>query len=117
MVKWCAAGFALLLLVAGAVVWTSGHWTYSDGQRTGYVQNLSRRGVGCKTWEGELAMVSTPGTITERFHFTVPADAVAKELSASVGKMVAVHYQQHKWKLNSCQGDTQYDVTGFRAIP
>jgi len=30
---------------------------YSDGERVGYIQKISRKGWVCKTWEGELAMV------------------------------------------------------------
>ena len=33
-----------------------------QGDRVGYVQKFSRKGWLCKTWEGELAMVSMPGT-------------------------------------------------------
>src|SRR5262245_60712531 len=27
-------------------------WSYSTGQRVGYVQKVSRKGFVCKTWEG-----------------------------------------------------------------
>ena len=31
---------------------------YSSGERAGYVQKFSKRGWLCKTWEGEMAMVT-----------------------------------------------------------
>ena len=36
-------------------------YTYSAGDRAGYVQKLSHKGWVCKTWEGELAQANLPG--------------------------------------------------------
>ena len=90
------------------------HWSYAEGERAGYVQKLSRRGFICKTWEGEMAMVTMPGTVAEKFLFTVPNDAVAARVNAAVGKRMALHYEQHKWVPSSCFGDTGYFVTDVR---
>ena len=70
---------ALALPVLGFVfyTWTTLAWSYSTGERAGYVQKFSRKGWICKTWEGELAMVSIPGTMPEKFYFTVRNDSVA----------------------------------------
>jgi hypothetical protein len=108
-------GVVVLLIAALAgYTWLALHWAYSDGERAGYVQKLSRKGWLCKTWEGEMAMVTMPGTVSEKFAFTVPDDAVAAKLNASVGKRMALHYEQHKWLPSSCFGDTEYFVTGAR---
>ena len=107
----------LLVLVAGGLAgftWLTLHWAYSDGERAGYVQKLSRKGWLCKTWEGEMAMVTMPGTVSEKFAFTVPDDAIAAKINASVGKRMALHYEQHKWIPTSCFGDTEYFVTELR---
>jgi hypothetical protein len=90
------------------------HWSYSEGERAGYVQKLSRRGFICKTWEGEMAMVTMPGTVAEKFLFTVPNETVAAKVNAAVGKRMALHYEQHKWIPSSCFGDTEYFVTDVR---
>jgi hypothetical protein len=107
-----------LLLVAAlgcaAFTWGMLHWSYSEGKRTGYVQKLAKKGWLCKTWEGEMAMVTMPGTVAEKFAFTVPSEAIARKLNASVGKRVALHYEQHKWLPSSCFGDTEYFVTDLR---
>jgi hypothetical protein len=58
--------------------------------------------------------VTMPGTVSEKFYFTVPGDAVARKLNASVGKRLALHYEQHKWIPSSCFGDTEYFVTDAR---
>lgn len=104
----------VIVLAAAGYTWLSLHWTYSEGERAGYVQKLSRRGWVCKTWEGEMAMVTMPGTLTEKFLFSVPDAAVAAQINASVGHRVALSYSQHKWVPSSCFGDTEYFVSGVR---
>lgn len=104
---------ALLAMLAG-FSWLTLHWSYADGERAGYVQKFSRKGWLCKTWEGEMAMVTMPGTVAEKFLFTVRDDAVAQKLNAAVGKRMALHYEQHKWVPSSCFGDTEYFVTDVR---
>jgi hypothetical protein len=104
-----------LLGVAGFTFLTL-HWSYSEGERAGYVQKLSRRGFLCKTWEGEMAMVTMPGTVAEKFLFTIPSDAVAARVNAAVGKRMALHYEQHKWIPTSCFGDTEYFVNAVRVM-
>jgi hypothetical protein len=104
---------ALIAVLAG-FSWLTLHWSYADGERAGYVQKFSKRGWLCKTWEGEMAMVTMPGTVAEKFQFTVRDDAVAQKLNAAVGKRMALHYEQHKWVPSSCFGDTEYFVTDVR---
>ncbi|HSM93833.1 MAG TPA: hypothetical protein VLT47_13200 [Anaeromyxobacteraceae bacterium] len=99
------------LALAAGYTWAALHWSYSDGERAGWVQKLSRRGWVCKTWEGELAMVTMPGAIPEKFHFTVRSDAVAARINQSMGKRVALTYEQHVGVPTRCFGDTEYFVT------
>ena len=91
-------------------------WSYSDGERAGYVQKLSKKGWICKTWEGELALVSLPGTISEKFAFTVRDDAVAEEINRNVGNRVSLTYEQHVGLPTTCFGDTHYFVTGIAKV-
>jgi hypothetical protein len=100
------SGFTLLM-------W---NWSYSTGERAGWVQKLSRKGWVCRTWEGEMAMVTMPGTVAEKFYFTVPRDDVAARINATVGKRVALQYEQHKWLPTSCFGETEYFVTAARPL-
>ncbi|MBV9695468.1 MAG: hypothetical protein JO005_00870, partial [Gammaproteobacteria bacterium] len=101
----------VLLLLAAGFTWLTLSWVYSDGERAGYVQKFSRRGFLCKTWEGEMAMVTIPGTLTEKFLFTVRDPKVAATINTNIGRRMAVHYEQHKWIPTSCFGDTEYFVT------
>ena len=114
MVKVLVGIVVIALLGLAGFTYLTLHWSYSEGERAGYVQKLSRRGFICKTWEGEMAMVTMPGTVAEKFLFTVRNEAVAAKVNAAVGKRMALHYQQHKWLPSSCFGDTEYFVTDVR---
>src|ERR1700758_3890335 len=106
----------LIAVVAGLAgfTWLTLHWAYSEGERAGYVQKFSHKGWLCKTWEGEMALVTMPGTVAEKFLFTVPDDATAAKVNASVGKRVALVYDQHKWIPSSCFGETEYFIKDVR---
>ena len=105
----------VIVLVLAGITWVSLNWVYSDGERAGYVQKFSRRGWVCKTWEGEMAMVTMPGTVAEKFAFTVRDDKVAQQLNTYLGKRMTLHYEQHRWIPSSCFGDTEYFITSVRA--
>ena len=87
------------------------NWSYSSGERAGWVQKFSKKGWLCKTWEGELALVSMPGAPLEKFTFTVMDDAVADSINRVIGRRVALHYEQKVGLPTSCFGDTRYYVT------
>lgn len=107
----------LLIAVLGAgYVWMVVTWSYSSGERAGWVQKLSNKGWLCKTWEGELSMVAMPGALPEKFLFTVIDDAVADKINQAMGKRVALHYEQHLGVPGNCFGDTQYFVTSVQVV-
>lgn len=101
---------ALALLVA-AYFWAALKWSYSSGERAGWVQKFSHKGWVCKTWEGELALVSLPGSTTEKFFFTVHDDAVAARITRLMGKRVALHYEEKVGLPTTCFGETRSFVT------
>jgi hypothetical protein len=105
---------ALLLAIWTAITLT---YTYSRGERAGYIQKLSRKGWICKTWEGELAMVNMPGAAQERFPFTVRSDSVAQEMTKMMGSRVAITYEEHRGVPGTCFGETDYFVTRAQAVP
>ena len=99
------------LIAAAALYFTAAmKWSYSTGERAGWVQKLSKKGWVCKTWEGELAMVSLPGSTPEKFFFTVLNEEVAQRISRAMGKRVSLHYEEKVGLPGSCFGDTRYYV-------
>lgn len=111
----------LILSLIGAI-FISGYtylmlsWSYAEGERAGYVQKFSKRGWFCKTWEGELAMVSLPGTMSEKFFFSVREDRVANKINANMGRKVAMQYEQHVGLPTSCFGETEYFVKDLQVL-
>jgi hypothetical protein len=104
--------------IAVIVLWTAIalNYSYSRGNRAGYVQKFSRKGWICKTWEGELAMVNVPGALQERWEFSVRDDSVAHIITTSMGQRVSLTYDQHAGVPTSCFGETQYFVTGIQVL-
>ena len=96
--------------------WLTLTWNYSAGERAGYVQKFSKKGWICKTWEGELAMINIPGTLTEKFNFTVHDEALVQKINESMGKRVALVYEEHVGVPSSCFGDTGHYVTNILIV-
>ena len=107
---------ALALLVSG-YFWAALGWSYSSGERAGWVQKISKKGWLCKTWEGELALVSLPGSAVEKFYFTVHDDAVAHQITQVIGRRVSLHYEEKVGLPTSCFGDTRHFVTSVTVTP
>lgn len=118
--NWLARILAVLILgpviVIGLWVAITLNYTFSSGERAGYVQKFSRKGWICKTWEGELAMANIPGAMPEIFHFSVRDDGVAKEIEQDMGRRVSLTYEQHRGVPTSCFGETEYFVTNVRSV-
>jgi hypothetical protein len=106
---------AIALIFAGYFLFVF-NWNYSEGERAGWVQKLSSKGWLCKTWEGEMAMVTMPGTTSEKFIFTVWDDATAEQINNLMGKRVSLHYEEKVGIPTSCFGDTRYYVTKVSAV-
>jgi hypothetical protein len=111
IVKFVVAPLAVLVVLAVGWLLFALNWSYSEGERAGWVQKLSNKGWLCKTWEGELSLVSLPGSTAEKFLFTVRDDAVAADITRHIGKRVALHYEEKVGLPTTCFGDTRHFVT------
>jgi hypothetical protein len=106
-----------LVVLAAAWLWFALGWNYSTGERAGWVQKFSKKGWICKTWEGELAMVSMPGAAQEKFFFTVWDDAVAETVNKAMGRRVSLHYEEKVGLPTSCFGETRHWVNRLTIVP
>jgi hypothetical protein len=118
--KWPLVILGVLVLLPATVFalwsWIALSYTYSQGDRAGYVQKFSEKGWVCKTWEGELSMVNIPGAAQERWMFSVRDDSVARVILNEMGNRVSLTYEEHRGIPTSCFGETQYFVTGVRRV-
>ncbi|HEU4684421.1 MAG TPA: hypothetical protein VFS39_07970 [Nitrospira sp.] len=100
----------VLLFGAAAYLLIAFNYSYSDGNRAGYIQKFSKKGWICKTHEGELAMTTVPGTAPILWEFTIWDGAVAAQLAQTMGKRVILHYKEYRYLPTNCFGDTTYFV-------
>lgn len=111
-----------LLLIVVLVILCAGYvkialtWSYSKGERIGYVQKFSEKGWLCKTWEGELQMLPVPGALPEKFQFSVRDKAVISKINSSMGKKVSLLYEQHKGIPTTCFGESEYFAVDVKAL-
>ena len=106
-----------IILVAVAYTIFVLTWSFSDGDRVGYLQKFSRKGWLCKTYEGELAMTTVPGLAPVLWNFTVRDDAVAAQLNTVLGRRVVLHYKEHRGIPTDCFGETGYFVDRVDIMP
>ena len=106
----------VIFAIFAGYIWVALNWSYSEGERAGFMQKLSKKGWMCKTWEGELSLVALPGAAPEKFLFTVRDDEVAARINQQVGQRVSLTYEEHRGLPTTCFGDTGYFVTGVRLV-
>lgn len=100
---------------------------YSEGSRVGVITKLSKKGLFCKSWEGELNMggfknkKSDKGTnvVANIFEFTIPDDKPeileAANQAMDIGADVRLSYTQ-SWFYDPCSSSTGYYVSGIKII-
>jgi len=115
LLKPLIVGVGILAAAVAAYLLLVLNWSYSEGDRAGILQKFSKKGWICKTWEGELAMTTLPGTAPVLWTFTVRDDEAAERLRRVIGQRVVLHYTEHKGIPSSCFGDTSYYVESFTA--
>jgi hypothetical protein len=108
-------GFVVILvLLMGSAVYWKFYFTYSQGYRAGLLQKFSLRGNVFKTYEGEMILSSVQTTsevpiASEKFHFSVTKEDLAKQLEKIQGEHVILHYREKKGTL-IWRGDSKYIV-------
>lgn len=111
------------LLVALLIGSFSVYWyyfnVYSDGDRTGMLTKLSRRGNLFKTYEGEMMIgniiQSSAGLANEKFYFSIDDKSLADTLTKLQGQRVMLQYKQYRKSL-FWRGDSEYIITGFTKV-
>jgi hypothetical protein len=92
------------------------NYVYSEGERTGIVYKMSKKGVLWKTYEGELSLGlltrdANNTMVNEIFNFSVSDPEVAKkiEVCSREKQDVTLRYKEY-WLRGYRYGDEQYDV-------
>jgi len=109
-------GLLAAALLFAAYLWLALTWSYSSGDRAGFLQKFSSKGWICKTWEGELSLIAMPGATTEKFLFSVRDEAMAKRIEAAMGKRVTLVYEEHRGLPTSCFGETSHFIVNIKDV-
>jgi len=115
-IKWLLVFLLIPILLFSAYLGFVLHWSYSDGERAGYLQKFSRKGWLCKTYEGEMAMTTVPGVAPVIWLFTVRDEALAMQMSLMMGKRVSLTYDEHRGIPTNCFGDTGHFVSKVQVL-
>jgi hypothetical protein len=110
-----AAVPAVLLLVP-LLAWRGVGFTYSTGERVGYVESMTSEGTVCDTYEGALVMATSPQGPGSTWQFSVRDKAIADQIAGLKGQKVALHYRQEKGGQLACLRKTEYLATAVRRI-
>ena len=117
VLKSLIGGVLALAVLAGGYLLFAYHFTYSRGERGGFVQKISYKGWLCKTWEGEqVRALAVVPAIPEKFEFTVRDATVVDKINQHLGQKVVLEYEQHRG-LPRCLGDSEHFVIDARVAP
>lgn len=108
--------FLAVVVLAPLVAWRTIGFTYSSGERVGFVTNVSSEGKVCDTYEGILVMSPWAGAPGPSWQFSVRDSRVADQIGELKGQRVAVHYRQEKGGQLVCSRKTEYIATDVRKI-
>lgn len=108
-----------VMVIAGYLAFAR-YATFSDGNRTGKVSKISRKGVIWKTWEGALNEGSHEGGASaDRWEFSVyPGNSeIVKKIQEAQDKnqTVNLHYKEKFFEI-SFWGDTKYFVDEVKLV-
>ena len=115
--KWLVGAALLPFLILAVYLAFVLNWSYSDGERAGYLQKFSRKGWLCKTYEGELWQSVVTNVSPTIWLFSVRDEAVARSLDTLVGRPVRVHYTEHRGVPTDCFAETPYFVDAVTVVP
>lgn len=110
----------------------SGCVDYSEGTRAGLVNKFSKKGIVCKTWEGEMTVQgggfrnststdsegrTNTSVIANVWEFSVGDESLVREIQNAMdsGKRVKLTYSQKLW-VPPCQADTTYFVKKVQVL-
>ncbi len=110
--------FFAVLVIAFMIYWSYFN-VYSDGERTGLLTKLSRKGNIFKTYEGEILIGNfqqAPNVmVPEKFYFSVKNKKLADTLMKLQGKSISLKYQQYRNTL-PWRGESVYMVSDLQRV-
>ncbi|MBQ9893167.1 MAG: hypothetical protein IJM35_08450 [Bacteroidales bacterium] len=92
----------ILVLALAAFIYIRFYYVFSDGYKTGELNQISHKGYVFKTYEGVIILTgygksgtSSQAVQSKEFVFSVKDKEVAEQLSGMTGMRVTVHYKKY----------------------
>ena len=108
-----------MFLIAGFAILTA-CGDYGNGERIGQVINLTKQGVFCNTWEGEILRGNInggSGAFGGDFHFTIEDPALVAKVQDALDKQYEVKIRYHGEMYTWCRSDsTNVFLTGIQPL-
>lgn len=112
----------ITVLVLAGLIYFKFFFVYSEGNKTGELNNFALKGFVFKTYEGTLIQAGirggqTSGALVESnsLYFSVKNPEIAKALLESGGMVVTLHYKHYKGVL-PWRGKTTYIVDKISSV-
>ncbi len=111
---------ALLLIVAGSIIYWKYFFVFGEGVKSGHLNYVVLKGDVFKTYEGKLiqdGIRSKPaGNIgSYEFEFSIVNKVIAEKMMANSGKWFDLHYREYHHVV-SWRGNTTYIVDSILSM-
>jgi ABC-type transporter MlaC component len=102
-----------LIFIIALLIVTQGYYSYSVGERSGYIKEFSKRGYVIKTYEGTLVQQIDGVLNADNFRFSVNDNKVAVDILEAIrnNERVNITYKQKFYFIKSFHGETEYFIT------
>ena len=109
-------GLLALVVIVGAKGCGGVYSDYSTGERSGRLHKISKKGLLCKSWEGQILINDLGGMNPKEnfWEFSCMDDSLGKQMEDLSGKRVKISYRQ--WLIGPWYQNTPYTVTAIEEV-
>jgi hypothetical protein len=102
-----------LVFIIALLIVTQGFYSYSEGERSGYIKEFAKKGYVIKTYEGTLVQQIDGVLNADNFKFSVNDNKIARDIVEAIrnNERVNIVYKQKFYFIKSFHGDTEYFIT------
>jgi len=103
----------LVIFIIALLIVTQGYYSYSEGEKSGYIKEFAKKGYIIKTYEGTLTQQIDGVLNAENFKFSVNDKKIAADILEAIrnNERVNVIYKQKFYFIKSLHGETEYFIT------
>lgn len=116
----CGLVILIGIIVLSFLLFICGHYTTEEGSKIGTITKISKEGLFCKTYEGQIirgGINDGSGNIGAAFYFTVQDKSLLDGLNKAMQEMKEVKITYHRRLWAPCDsGSNRYFLDSFEVI-